>query len=105
MKNGKFTEPQSVKDALEAYKADNSTVLSWIEDKDLKIDYFLDNARDFCYSEFVDWCKVSGIKSTNITGKKTFFKELVQKYDFEEKPKQKSDSKRYFIMKIQEVEK
>jgi len=100
MKNGKFTEPQSVKDALEAYKADNSTVLSWIEDKDLKIDYFLDNARDFCYSEFVDWCKVSGIKSTNITGKKTFFKELVQKYDFEEKPKQKSDSKRYFIMKI-----
>ena len=52
------------------------------------------------YSEFVDWCKQSGIKSANVTGKKTFFKEVAQKYDFEEKPKQKKDGKRYFVMKI-----
>ena len=100
MRNGHFTEPQSVKDALEAYKADNSTALSWIEDKELTEDYFLDKPRDVVYSEFSDWCKVSGIKSGNITGKKTFFKEIVQKFDFEEKPKQKADGKRYFIMKI-----
>ena len=97
---GHFTEPQSVKDALEAYKADNSTVLSWIEDKELTLDYFLDNPRDKTYSEFCDWCKVSGIKSSMITGKKTYFKEVVAKYDFEEKPQQKSDGKRYFILKI-----
>lgn len=100
MRNGYFTEPQAVKEALEAYKADNSTVLSWIEDKELTDDYFLNKPRDTVYSEFSDWCKVSGIKSSLVTGKKTFFKEIVQKFDFEEKPKQKPDGKRYFILKI-----
>ena len=100
IRKGHFTEPQSVKDALEAYKADNSTALSWIEDKELTEDYFLEKPRDVIYSEFSDWCKVSGIKSGNVTGKKTFFKEIVQKFDFEEKPKQKADGKRYFILKI-----
>lgn len=100
IKRGHFTEPQSVKDALEAYKADNSTVLSWIEDKELNEDYFLEKPRDTLYSEFSDWCKCSGIKASNITGKKTFFKEVVGKFDLEEKPKQKTDGKRYFVLKI-----
>lgn len=100
MKNGKFTEPESVKAALEAYKADNSTVLSWIDDAGVDCDYCLDNPRDVLYSEFSDWCKVSGIKSAMITGKKTFFKEVAQKFDFEERPRQKHDGKRYFIVKI-----
>ena len=98
--NGGFTEPKCVVEALEAYKADNSTVLSWIEDKDLNDDYFLDKPRDVLYSEFSDWCKVSGIKPSNVTGKKTFFKEVIGKFDFEEKFKQKADGKRYFILKI-----
>lgn len=100
MKRGKFTEPETVKDALEAYKADNSNTLSWIEDKGLEEDYFLDNSTDKLYSDFTDWCKLSGIKSNNITGKKTFYKEVISKYDFEDKPKQKADGKRYFILKI-----
>lgn len=100
IRNGHFTEPQTVIDALEAYKADNSTVLSWIDDKELNEDYFLEKPRDTIYSEFADWCKVSGIKSSNVTGKKSFFKEVTQKFDFEEKPKQKTDGKRYFILKI-----
>ena len=100
IKRGRFTEPQSVIDALEAYKSDNSTVLSWIEDKEYDEDYFLERPRDVLYSEFADWCKVSGIKSGNVTGKKTFFKEIIQKFEFEEKPKQKIDGKRYFILKI-----
>ena len=100
IRNGHFTEPQTVIDALEAYKADNSTVLSWIDDKELNEDYFLEKPRDTVYSEFADWCKLSGIKASNVTGKKTFFKEVTQKFDFEEKPKQKTDGKRYFILKI-----
>lgn len=100
IRTGHFTEPQSVKDALEAYKADNSTVLSWIEDKELTLDYFLDKPRDVTYSEFSDWCKVSGIKSSNVTGKKTFFKEVAAKFDLDEKPRQKADGKRYFVVKI-----
>ena len=97
---GRFTEPACVVEALESYKADNSTVLSWIDDKEYNEDYFLSNPRDVLYSEFVDWCKVSGIKTSNVTGKKTFFKEVTGKFDFEEKPKQKADGKRYFIEKI-----
>ena len=100
LKRGRFTEPQSVKEALELYKADNSTVLTWIEDKELNLDYFLENPRDVIYEAFTDWCRQSGIKMANVTGKKNFFKELVQKYDLEEKPKQKTNGKRYFIIKI-----
>ena len=100
IKNRKFTEPDSVREALENYKADNSNTLSWIEDKELKEDYFLDNSTDKLYSDFTDWCKLSGIKSANVTGKKTFYKEVISKYGFEDKPKQKKDGKRYFILKI-----
>jgi len=100
IKKGKFTEPDSVREALEAYKADNSNTLSWIEDKDLNIKYFLDNSTDKLYSDFTDWCKLSGIKSANITGKKTFYKEVIYKYEFEDKPRQKADGKRYFVLKI-----
>lgn len=100
MRRGTFTVPAPVRNALEAYKVDNSTVLTWIEDKDLNEDYFLDTPRDVLYSVFSDWCKVSGIKMGMVTGKKTFFREIAQKYDFEEKPKQKNDGKRYFVVKI-----
>ena len=100
IKRGKFTEPDSVREALEQYKAENSTVLSWIEDKALDMDYFLENSTDKAYSDFTDWCKLSGIKTANITGKKTLYKEVIARYEFEDKPKQKSDGKRYFILKI-----
>lgn len=100
IKRGRFTEPASVREALEHYKTDNSTTLSWIDDKDLDADYFLDHSTDQLYADFTDWCKLSGIKSGNVTGKKTFYKEIIYKFDFEEKPKQRGDGKRYFIVKI-----
>ena len=96
--NGGFTEPQAVKDALETYKIDNSNVLTWIEDSDLDEDYFLDNPRDKAFSDFSDWCKRSGVKST--MGKTKFYKEVRVKFDFEEKPRQKADGNRYFTLKI-----
>lgn len=100
IKRGRFTEPASVREALEHYKTDNSTTLSWIDDKDLDADYFLEHSTDQLYADFTDWCKLSGIKSGNVTGKKTFYKEIVYKFEFEEKPKQRGDGKRYFIVKI-----
>lgn len=100
IKRGRFTEPASVKEALEHYKTENSTTLSWIDDKALDVDYFLDNSTDKLYADFTDWCKLSGIKSGNITGKKTFYKEIVYKFEFEDRPRQKADGKRYFIVKI-----
>lgn len=100
IKRGRFTEPQSVKAALEAYRTDNSTVLSWIDDKSLDADYFLDNSTDKLYGDFTDWCKLSGVKSGNVTGKKTFNREIINKFDFEPRARQKSDGKRYFVVKI-----
>lgn len=100
LKRGKFTEPESVREELERYRTDNSTTLSWIDDKALDMDYFLDNSTDHIYADFTDWCKLSGIKSGNVTGKKTFFREIISKFEFEDKPKQKGDGKRYFIVKI-----
>lgn len=100
MKNGGFTEPQIVIDALDAYKSENSTVLSWVDDLELNDDYMLDKPRDTLYDEFVDWCKSSGIKSMNVTGKKAFFKEIVQKFGFDDRPCQKYGGKRYFRLKI-----
>lgn len=100
IKSGKFTEPESVRDALERYKTENSTTLSWIEDKGLEEDYFLHNSTDKLYGDFSDWCKLSGIKSSNVTGKKTFYKEIILKFDFDPATKQKGDGKRYFVVKI-----
>jgi putative DNA primase/helicase len=100
LKRGNFTEPQSVKDALDSYRTDNSTTLSWIEDKGLEADYFLENSTDKLYSDFSDWCKISGIKAANMTGKKTFNKEIINKFDFEDRARQKSDGKRYFVVRI-----
>lgn len=100
IKRGRFTEPASVRDALEQYKTENSTTLSWIDDKGLDIDYFLDNSTDKLYGDFTDWCKLSGIRSGNVTGKKTFYKEIIYKFEFEDRPKQKADGKRYFMVKL-----
>lgn len=97
IKNGSFTEPQTVRDALENYKIDNSNVLSWIEDKELDEDYFLDNSTDKVYSDFADWCRQGGAK---ISGRNKFYKEVRGKFDFEEKTRQKADGKRYFMLSI-----
>ena len=94
--NKKFTEPQSVKYALEEYKTVNSSVLSWIDDENLDDTYLLSKPRDVLYSEFADWCRTSNVK--NATGRISFYKEVAQKFDFE--VKQKKDGKRYFMIKL-----
>ena len=100
MKRGKFTETQSVIDVLEQYKKDNSTVLSWIDDAMLDEDYFLIKPKEVLYSEFSDWCKVSGIKSDHIPKRNTFYKEITSRFDFDSKAKQRTDGKRYFMQKL-----
>ena len=100
IKNGGYTEPASVKQALENYKNENSTTLSWVEDQCISMDYLLNKPTDELYSNFVDWCKLSGIRPNMVTGKKMFYKEIMDKYDFDRKTKQKSNGKRYFVVNI-----
>lgn len=100
LKNGRYTEPQSVRDALDEYKTDNSTVLSWIHEEELNEDYFLSKSSENLYSEFADWCKVSGVKTSNITGRKAFYKEVIKKFDFEDARRQRHGGRRFFSVKI-----
>jgi len=100
MKNGGFTESATVKKALDNYKIENSTVLTWLYDEDLDADYLTEKSTNELYSTFTDWCKNSGIKANSITGKKTFYKEIITKFNFEDKPKQRADGLRYFIYKL-----
>ena len=97
---GKFTEPNRVKLALNKYKIDNSTVLTYLDDQELTESEVLEKPKDVLYSEFADWCKLSGIKSNNITGKKGFYKEVIDRFGLDDKPLQKSDGKRYFMEKL-----
>lgn len=97
---GKFTEPRKVKIALNKYKIDNSTVLTYLDDNLLSVTELLEKPKDVLYSEFVDWCKLSGIKTSNITGKKAFYREIIDRYDFDEQPLQKANGKRYFMEKL-----
>lgn len=100
LKHGEFTKPARVINAMEEYKTDNSTVLSWIADSELNLEHILSEPAANLYDEFSTWCIDSGIKRNNITGKKIFNKELREKYDLDKKLKQKTDKKRYFTVAL-----
>ncbi|UQS82589.1 phage/plasmid primase, P4 family [Bombilactobacillus folatiphilus] len=97
---GEFAQPNRVIDMMNDYKTDNSTVLSWADDQEVNLEYVLSKPSADLYSEFTSWCKESGIKSNNITGKKIFNKELIEKFDLDSKQKQRSDRKRYFVVAL-----
>lgn len=95
IKNKTFTEPEIVKEAMREYKIDNSNVLTWIYDMNLSMIDICGKPRDELYTDFTNWCRMSNIKQ--ITGKKTFFKEVKDFFVLEEKPRQDSvTGKRFF---------
>ena len=95
IQTGSFTEPQSVLDTMETYKIDNSTTLSWVDDAEIEIDQVVEKSRDELYSDFSDWCKLGGMKQ--IPTKKTFFREMREKFDLDAKPRfDNKTRKRYF---------
>lgn len=61
IRNGGFTEPEIVKNALENFKTANSTALSWISSEDLKEEYLLSRPKKVLYAEFKNWCTASGV--------------------------------------------
>lgn len=96
IKRGSFVKPQRTLRVMEEYKTENSNVLSWVDDEGIELDHVLDVSTSELYSEFQDWCRNSGIKTNNITGKKAFNKEMQGKFGLEHTPKQKGDGKRYW---------
>ena len=99
MENKSFTEPVIVKDTMEEYKIDNSSVLTWVDEVELTLMDVCAKPRDEIYTDFVNWCRLSNVKQ--ITGKKTFFKEMKDKFNLDEKPRQEfATGKRFFKANI-----
>lgn len=95
MSNKSFTEPEIVKQAMEEYKIENSNVLSWIYDVNIGLVDVCKKPRDEVYTDFVNWCRLSNIKQ--LTGKRTFFKEVKDYFVLDEKPYQDHlTGKRFF---------
>lgn len=77
--NNDFTYPQVVKNALEEYKTDNSTVLTWVSEENIEVQYLMSKPTHELFSEFKDWCNRSDIKfGASI---RTFHKEIEEKYN------------------------
>ena len=98
---GGFTEIKAIDEMLEEYKTDNSHTLSWIEDRRIIVNDLLKRPNDELHVEFSEWCKSSGIMS--VTGKKQFFKQIREKYNFEDIWSERRDGnklrKRYFVIR------
>ena len=102
MKNKSFTEPEIVKQAMEEYKIENSNVLSWVDDIELTLIQVCEKPTDELYTDFTNWCRLSNIKQ--ITGKKTFYKELKEKFKLDDKTRQDfTTKKRYFKLSLNEL--
>ena len=77
--NNDFTYPTVVKKALEAYKTDNSTVLTWIAEENISLETLKGDTTDRLFSDFKDWCNRSDIRfGASI---RTFHKEIEEKYN------------------------
>ena len=77
--NNDFTYPAVVKKALEAYKTDNSTVLTWIAEENINLETLMGDTTDRLFSDFKDWCNRSDIRfGASI---RTFHKEIEEKFN------------------------
>lgn len=94
--NNGFTEPQSVKSALEDYKIANSLVLTWINEESLNKMDFVDHKTRDKYSKFQVWCSMYNHK--DIPSITIFNQEIRKKYGLET-PQKKSDGKQFQYFK------
>lgn len=101
IKRGFFIQPEVVKKAIEGYKEANSHVLSWMGDEGHTEDYLLDRPMEEIYSDFADWCKLSGVRPNEVVGKIKFYNELKEHYGLDDIRKRvNGERKRYFIMSL-----
>lgn len=80
-KQNAFTLPKVVNKALEDYKTDNSTVLTWAMEEEITLNTLLSKSTDELFSNFKDWCGRSDIKFN--VSLRTFHKELEDRYRLE----------------------
>ena len=72
-----FTEPNSVKEIMQEYKTENSSVLSWVAAKKLTTAYLKNKKFEEVYAEYTLWCELNGFKSVRST---RFETEIAEEY-------------------------
>lgn len=96
---GYYQEPKVVTEAMRAYAVVNNSVLSWIEDAEITLDYILETPKDTLYKLYLHWCNDNRIKEA--AGSRTFYKEIIREYKLSNTCRQRrSDGKRYFTTRI-----
>lgn len=98
IQNNGFTEPKVVAETLESYKIDNSSTLSWVDECEIGLSMILEKPTTELYSNFADWCKLSGVKST--PSRKTFCRELRDRFDLDAGMRQGKGGKWYFRVNL-----
>lgn len=98
IKNKQFTEPEKSKALKAEYQVENSLVLSWLGEENKTIDYILETEKKNIYSDFLDWCTVSRIKTP--TGKQGFNNELRKHFKLDKKERTDSAGKRFFKLSL-----
>ena len=77
---------------------DNSSTLSWVEECEITLNTILEKPSTELYSNFSDWCKLSGVKST--PSRKTFCRELRDRFDLDSGMRQGKGGKWYFRVNL-----
>lgn len=79
--NGGFTEPEIVVKAKEKYRAESSSVISWIEETDTDLDKVISTPAASLFAEYVLWAKTYYNKPV---GKRTFNTEMKYKFGLDD---------------------
>lgn len=67
-RRGKFTESSKVAKATEAFRIDNSNVLSWLDDEGKEVDDFIGKGTIAIYQEYRLYCEQNGMIPKKKTG-------------------------------------
>lgn len=76
--------------------------MTWVDEADMTVEEILNTPANDLYIKFTDWCKISNIRE--ITGKKSFNRELIRKFGLAEQQIQKrmndGTRKRFFVVSL-----
>ena len=86
----RFTSPRVVEKALEEFERDQSTVLTWVEEEGVTIEYLTEATTDELYSKFQDWCVRAGLKHQ--VSLRTFHRDIEERYNFERRRTRNQDT-------------
>ena len=73
-----FIEPDAVKEIMNMYKVENSSILSWVQAKAITTSHMKAIKFDELYAEYNLWCDLNGFKSVRST---RFEQEIQEEYD------------------------